>query len=114
MKGLCLVTAIFLMPLLGIAQNGNAAKTPEFVLVFITAPYYYNGCMAYYSDSTVEDLISKLNLPEQKHPFGRKENYDIVREYKFKILEYMYGKGYELLSATDKHNSGTDFYFKHK
>lgn len=118
MRSLLTTALIFLIPALVIAQNGKAAKDPEFAIVFISNPgrdFSIVGFVVWYSDSTSEDLTRKLNPPELKYYSRFKENFNILCQYKFKALNYMYDKGYELLSTSEtRYSYGTELYFKHK
>ena len=87
-------------------------KQAEFAYVDIRCSLYGNySCDAYFSDSSMIDLASQLNLVK-----GAKTT--VYTQNRFKILAYFYDKGYELIGTENDCSIESicthEFYFKLK
>jgi len=102
--------SIFIALVTGVFCYSQSANAPQFALVYlVTAAGTNSECTVKYSDGTTEDLKAKLRLPDTKSVFKVAANIEILENYEFSMLKYMYNNGYELLVKSDM-----KYYFHHK
>ena len=108
-----------ILPLISFFVSAQNADTSKFV--FASMPHNTSNiggrlkCTSYYSNGYVEDLNQKLGLSEERVFRADAVNDSIRAQYEFKMLNYFYNRGYELIGIVQQNvTAPRDFYFKHK
>jgi hypothetical protein len=112
---------LFLIAALWMNYISAQDTTMQAKYAFVSIPHYDNGmvnwdiknaCKAYFSNGSIRDLGTTIGLSNKARD---SKNDSIVAQYEFKLLDYFYSNGYELIGVVQqKYTINRQFYFRHK
>ena len=99
----------------------DTTQLPPFAIVYMSDIVSKGECFASYSNGVKEDLLQTLNLPVRPSrsiatTATLEKDFESEKTYELGMLQYMYKRGYELLSTFQETEVFTyrEFYFKRK